>query len=168
MHYVGSLSIHLAVPLGLYMYMCKGERVKQLGGLREQGCNESGRASQQLDTMLSCQMQKKFYNYNRGECSSMCGWAWACVCVHLGPRLVCAWLASGPPRVNLLRFIRVRRKLWPGGFCVCLCSANETWSPFASASAQQCARRALEQILSATYPPFYGCLSFTGAALMEF
>jgi hypothetical protein len=33
---------------------------------------------------------------------------------------------------------------------------------------QQCARRALEQILSATYPPFYGCLSFTGAALMEF
>lgn len=123
MHYVGSLSIHLAVPLGLCM--CKGERVKQLRGLSaEQGCSdgESGRASQQLDTMLSCQMQKKFYNYNRGECSSMCGWAWACVCTW-----VLGW------------FARLARRAWI--YCVSLESGeNYGLADFASVCAAQTRR----------------------------
>jgi hypothetical protein len=61
MHYVGSLSIHLAVPLGLYMYMCKGERVKQLGGLREQGC--SARADGRVSSLILCYLVKCKRNF---------------------------------------------------------------------------------------------------------
>jgi len=93
----------LSRPLGA-LHVCKGERVKQL----REGCAAPARgASQQLDTMLSCQMQKKFYNYNRGECAQHV----------LRPSIYCVSLESGCENYG------------PPDFAICLRGANETRSP---------------------------------------
>lgn len=91
MHYVGSLSIHLAVPLGLCM--CKGERVKQLRGL---SAERRGAARERADGRVSSLILCYLVKCKRNFIITIEGNAAACVD---GRERVCALGSSAGLRV---------------------------------------------------------------------